>query len=805
MNDFNQVKAALNITEVITYSTGLSMGKNFLEECPMCGGHECFSINTNKQLFNCFQCPDKTGGDVFSFLKQYYSIDDKQALEKAAAFAGISLSTVEKQTPPLSINEKIFMEAANYYHKNMLKNGVREYLTLKRGHRIETLKSMRVGYSDGLLKEHLRSKQFSGKDVLASGLVREKEINGRKVMLDFFGKDFIVYPHIASGRVMHFTMKDPKKEKAYQLPAEKRCEKWLFYNQDAINNHDTVVMVEGENDLQSIMDAGFVNVIGIMGQISDNQIKALASAFKKKMLVLWMDNDPRNEKTGKRSGNEYVRKVCAGLKNINIKIILYPGDPDECDPDDYLQNYKKNKRLEINRLINTAVDYTSWEIFQAGKLPDLEQRLEALKKYGVFESTGAAPETKKQIYIEKIIAIGFNEKAVEEQLNSNITIKKTLETYFESLVKRSDANPNTIAGILFREFSKSGRFFYDRDQRVYLLHNSHIYEIANNRPFNALMKKNTMILPTEQIGRNTWESLASEGYNSGKEINLSSWLHVDRIKDTVYVNLNSSDNMILKIRAGAVEEISNGLNEDNILLRSSSTITPFTFLPDVDVQEGMALFRLLVFETLTCEKEQRYLIVCWLISAFLLGFVRAQALLKFSGGSNSGKSTCAGRLSLLLYGEDIVGNPSAAAAFAEASQNPMIIIDNLESQDVNNQILKFLLLAATGGQKLKRTSGTESGVTKEKPKALVLVTAIEPFLKPELINRTFDVEFSTKFWNEGFVEDEVMGDILKNRDKILSSIIKLISNNILPSLQSRRAYITVLAKRVSISFKGPNE
>ena len=786
MNNLNEVKAALNITDVITGATGFSMGKNFLEKCPFCGGHKCFSVNSNEQLFNCFQCGDNPGGDVFTFLQKYYSIDNKEAFEKGAALAGMTLKQRAKQTDKFTSNEKILIEAAKYYHSNISTNGAKKYLVSKRGHKVDTLETMQVGHSDGKLKEHLRHKQFSDKDILKSGLVRERTIDGKNVFIDFFGKNFIIYPHTASGKVLHFTMKDPKKNKEYQLPSSNRSKKWMFYNQDALVRHETVILVEGENDLQSIMDTGLSNTIACIGQISNDQIKALSSSCKKKKLILWMDND--------EGGCKYIRKVCSELKKFDIKIICYPGDPEDCDPDEYLQTFKGDKRKEINRLVNESIDYFAWEIHNADKQQTLEGKLKALKQYNLFETIALMQEIKKQVYIEKLVALGFSKDAVLEQLESNLSIRKALDVYFGTLPKKADANPNVIAGILFREFSKNGRFFYDNEQRVYLLHNSNIYEISNNRPFNALIKKHTMILPTEQIGRNTWESLASEGYNSGKEINLSSWLFADRIQDAIYVNLNSPDNIILKIKATTVDEISNGLNDDDVLLRSSSTIKSFTYLPDVDVREAMFLFKSLIFDTLTCEKEQKYLIVCWLISAFLLGFVRAQALLKFSGGSNSGKSTCAGRLSLLLYGEDMVGNPSAAAAFAEASQNPMIIIDNLESQDLNSQILKFLLLAATGGQKIKRTSGTESGVTKEKPKALVLITAIEPFLKPELINRTFDIEFSQKFWNEGFVEDDVMGEILKNRDKILSAVIKLISKKILPNLKERRSYITVLQK-----------
>jgi DNA primase len=108
--------------------------------------------------------------------------------------------------------------------------------------------------------------------------------------------------------------------------------------------------------------------------------------------------------------------------------------------------------------------------------------------------------------------------------------------------------------------------------------------------------------------------------------------------------------------------------------------------------------------------------------------------------------------------------------------------------------LKFLLLSATKGGKEKRTQGTESDTTEEQPKALVLITAIEPFTKPELINRTYDLEFSHKFKADDFVEDELIREIIKKRDVILSAILKFLQKEILPNFAKRKDYMTVLKK-----------
>jgi DNA primase len=252
--------------------------------------------------------------------------------------------------------------------------------------------------------------------------------------------------------------------------------------------------------------------------------------------------------------------------------------------------------------------------------------------------------------------------------------------------------------------------------------------------------------------------------------------------------------MILKISLDGVAETPNGLNKEGVLLKSSKKILPMNFLPDADIHEGMAALKELIFDNLTCEKEQRYLILCWMMSAFLLDFAPYMGLMKFSGPTSSGKTTAARLISLLIYGNEHLGDPSTAAAYAVSAQNPLLIIDNLEHDDFTKSILKFLLLSATKGGKEKRTQGTDSDTIQEQPKALVLITAIEPFVKAELINRTYDIDFSSQNKSENFVEDEAIRAIIKKRDLIMSGILKFLQKDILSNLQKRKDFITILKK-----------
>lgn len=795
MTDFDTIKSNLPIA-TLALSYGGERKKAHVNPAPCCGHHDCFAVYDDQNSWHCFSCGK--GGSVIDLVMAVDGCDSAEALRRCAEKAGVQLKGEKRPKDVtglnLTVRESLFAATAEYYHSHMLTNGGKEYLVERRGHKEDVLKAMKVGWTDGCLVEHLKCQGFSEQEILAASLAKPIRNGDGTFLVDFFPKGVAIFPHLNGNRVEHFTLKDPQKgvrspehpdDIKYQLPKEARSNEWRFYNQSVFHKYSEILVVEGENDALSILDADVKHVAALIGQPADYQVKALKSFAASKHIYLWMDND--------EGGRGFVRKICGELKDAtNVRVIIY--DAAYKDPDEYLQKFKGDKRREVKRLQVESVDYIAWEIAQIAQLASLEERLKALKERKIFAAIANMVEAEKQVFIEKITLLGFTASAIEEQLLNNQELRTNLNLYLEGLGNKKDADPNIIAGKIFNYFIKDGRFFYDRTNAVYLLYQHHTYEVGNNRPFNALVKRMTGLLPTKEPGRSVWESLASEAYSSGKQIDIVSWIATDRLTDTIYINLNSPNNVILKVSKEGIEEIPNGLNDDCVLLKSSRKIMPFNFLPDTNVQEGMRLLKELVFDNLTCEKEQKYLVLCWFISAFLLDFAPYMALMKFSGATASGKTTAARLLSLLMYGNEHLGDPSAAAAYALSSQNPLLIIDNLESDDFTKSILKFLLLSATKGGKEKRTAGTETDTTQEQPKALVLVTAIEPFIKSELINRTYDIEFSSKFKCNEFIEDEVVRALLKNRNVILSAVIKFIQKEVLPNLEKRKDFIVILKK-----------
>jgi hypothetical protein len=213
------------------------------------------------------------------------------------------------------------------------------------------------------------------------------------------------------------------------------------------------------------------------------------------------------------------------------------------------------------------------------------------------------------------------------------------------------------------------------------------------------------------------------------------------------------------------------------------------FDSSANLRDAVDLLQRLVMEPLACEPENKYFICCWILTGFFLDYTTDKALLKLSGTTGSGKTTAARILSCLLYGADRVESATVPYYYADASRNPYLICDNLETENMNRDIIQFLLHVATGISKGKRKTGTDSETVRESANCLVAITAIEPLTKPELINRTYDVEFRPIFKQTGFMQKEHLAQLIRHRSRILSGLFLLFSREVLPGLQSHRQEI----------------
>ncbi len=242
-------------------------------------------------------------------------------------------------------NREIYRVTADFFHNNLLKNkNALDFLIGTRGRTLESIKHFNIGFIEkGEELFELVKERFEMEDVINSGI-----FNWEGDLL--FSEGNYTTPILFNGNVYNIKSKD------YNPMKEERKDQWIPFkssgnnytltmNADCVMDENEIYIVEGENDVMALWENGKKNVIGVMGQLKNNQVKWLRDLQVNKNFVLAFDNDT--------AGKKYADKLVEVFNKRENKIfkLEYEGtDPDEC----FTHGDKKSKKI----LINTT-DYLS--------------------------------------------------------------------------------------------------------------------------------------------------------------------------------------------------------------------------------------------------------------------------------------------------------------------------------------------------------------------------------------------------------------------------------------------------------------
>ena len=820
---YRRVKERANLVEYIEQATGTTprrVGNSTrFNPCPFCGHDDCFTVfGEQENTYKCHSCEVK--GDVFTFAEQYHNLKKGEALQTVAKAFGVDIpapkaqqgSRKEPETNPL---QEVLAAAVTYYRDVLAKRPENlTYLTTAkpdgRGHKKRTIDAMEIGFSDGKLAEALQKQGIPLDRIKQSGLYIEKKDKDGKTTgewKDFFCAGVFIFPHRTdTGEIGHFTIKDPRKKIDYQLRSANRLTGLQWGNQKAIK-HDTIIVVEGENDQASFMDAGIANTMATLGQLSDEQIRWLLTHSRGKHFVLWFDYDIKYGENGQPpAGIKYTRKLYQHLlrqPDCQVSVASAFMDPGE-DPDDWLQKDMETAAKRVQSVTKKAHHPLLWElrVMPPDIRDDANATLHWLEEIEFFEMLGLVPDLQRDAIALELQKLGFSRDAVLENIKTGFGLREQIQkiedawNIGQNRSKLPEGFMRTVSRAIWDYFKNHGKFFVS-GETLHLFYHHKIYTIGGNVPWEALLHKEAGLNSTQQLAKYVHAEIKPLCYNRGDRLEAFSWIHTidDGEGPVVFLNLKDPANRIMKVSAGEAELIENGTNPHAVLLAESNQMKDFVFDPEVNVAAGMRDLKALFFDCLPCEPSQRYLVMAWALAAYLMPLTQTRPLMKMEGGSGSGKTTAARFCSLLIYGADMVGRSSTAGDYSMGSTEPLIIKDNLETDDINKGALNFLLLAATGATNIKRAHGTESGVTTEKLNCLVAITAIEPFAKPELINRTYIVDFSKRYQRNDFVETSTTMKLLGRRAEILSAWIQVLAEEVIPELDRREAYIKYMREQ----------
>jgi len=308
MTTIDEIKSRLSIEEVVSESVQLRRtGKNLTGFCPFHSNTRtpAFVVFPETGTWRCFgQCNE--GGDIFGFVMKKEGWDFSEALRYLAERAGVELRppTPEEEAAAEEHDNLRAMleEAVTFYRHNLLNTTAgelaHEYLVGQRLLTDETIEAFGLGYAPDSWEatiNHFKSKGYSEQDLVASGLVTERETGG---IYDRF-RHRVMFPiRDERGRMAGFGARIlnpedvPKFLNTPQTPVFDKGH--LLYGLDrarkAIRAEDQVVIVEGYLDVIALHQAGYPNAVSPMGTaLTESQLRMLKRFTRR--IVLALDPD----------------------------------------------------------------------------------------------------------------------------------------------------------------------------------------------------------------------------------------------------------------------------------------------------------------------------------------------------------------------------------------------------------------------------------------------------------------------------------------------------------------------------------
>ena len=330
-----QVKARLSIVDVVSGYVKLERaGQNMRARCPFHAERTpSFFVSPERGTYHCFGC-DK-GGDIFSFVEEVEGVDFKGALKILAERAGVPLVYSSGKSEQKDTKDRLheLMESAAIFYASRLPDDASAYLK-NRGLSEKTIAAFRIGFAgDGWsdASDHLKSKQFSEKELLDSGIARR----GERGIADKF-RNRILFPiNDNAGRVIAFSGRTfgekahPEAPKYLNSPETSLFKKSrILYGFDrakgAMRKHNFAILVEGQMDLILSHEAGFVNTAAVSGTAFTEEHARLLKRMTEN-LVIALDADEAGIKAAGRAARMALRE------GLRVKVAPLPHGSDPAD------------------------------------------------------------------------------------------------------------------------------------------------------------------------------------------------------------------------------------------------------------------------------------------------------------------------------------------------------------------------------------------------------------------------------------------------------------------------------------------
>jgi DNA primase len=335
-----QIRAANDIVDVVgSYIPLKRNGANFVCLCPFHREKSpSFNVNPSRQIFRCFGCGK--GGDVFSFVKEYESLDFMEAVRRLAERARIPLEFDDNPAAQaqrsikdqlLKLHEAITVRWQNCLATEAAGEVARAYLE-KRGVSEDAVREFRIGAAPESWDDTVnwaKSKGFAPELCEQAGLILRRDSGGwydrfrGRLMFPICDEQGRVIAF--SGRVLQGDEKSAKYVNSPETPifTKGRVLFALDKAKRAILDAGHAVVAEGQLDTIACHAAGIRNVVAPQGTALTADHARILKRYVDEV-VLCFDGD----KAGRNAAVRALDDLLSSGMAIKVASIPPPDDPD---------------------------------------------------------------------------------------------------------------------------------------------------------------------------------------------------------------------------------------------------------------------------------------------------------------------------------------------------------------------------------------------------------------------------------------------------------------------------------------------
>jgi DNA primase len=378
-DDRDRVREASDIVAVVgEHLTLRAKGREFVGICPFHDDHKpSMYVVPAKQIFHCFSCG--AGGDVFTFVQRYHSMEFPEALKFLADRAGVELTPRHnaraRADGDAGVGRAQLAEAlafADAFYRKILTHpehgSAARAVAERRGLSGELGERFGIGASpdmwDGLLKT-IEAKGLDTEPFVACGLLKRRDNGGLYDAL----RNRLIFPiRDQLGRTVAFggrRIDDDDEPKYLNSPEHPLFNKSAtLYGLDLAARALTkaggsrqLVIVEGYTDVIACHGAGFDSAVATLGTALTAQHARVLRRYQDVTVVLLFDGD----EAGRRAADRAVEVFFA--EPIDVRVATMPADAK--DPDELLA--EPDGRARFAAVLDASQDVLAWrfEEFQA--------------------------------------------------------------------------------------------------------------------------------------------------------------------------------------------------------------------------------------------------------------------------------------------------------------------------------------------------------------------------------------------------------------------------------------------------------